>query len=164
MNTRCFGAAAVGIVSLALFVTGCNLIDFDRRNLQNEPPPPTDMPAEEPRLCTPVVAETTPEYEAMCRHYCNELEATLTYAGQNQTPAGALSQSCYELRCARGCVSHDLCTMQCHAIGFNYQGLCSGVEIAPDTVCPVTIDERVATCLAGCDLWVGPGDDSSVKR
>ena len=56
-------------------------------------------------MCTPVIAEATPEYEAMCRHYCHELQATLTYADGNQEPAGALSQSCYELRCVPRCVT-----------------------------------------------------------
>jgi len=80
MTTMRFAIAAVGLALLAVGGGACNLIDFDSRNLQNQPddmPPPMDTPAPESRTC-PVVAEATPEYEAMCRHYCNELEATLT--------------------------------------------------------------------------------------
>jgi hypothetical protein len=149
----------VGLAVLATCGAACNLVDFDRRNLQDDPPPPVDMPPPEPpRMCSPVVAEATPEYEAMCRHYCNELEATLTYSGKNQEPAGAVAQSCWELRCAPRCVTRDLCGQQCHSIGYAYQEMCRGVEIGPETMCPVTIDERVAACLAGCEAWTPPPD------
>ena len=153
------GGMVAGLAVLALFGAACDLnFDFDRRNLQDDPPPPRDASTEPPRMCTPVVAEATPEYEAMCRHYCNELEATLTYSGKNQEPAGAVAQSCWELRCAPRCVNHDTCTSQCHSIGYSYQEMCRGVEIGPESICPVTIDERVAACLAGCDVPPAGGD------
>jgi hypothetical protein len=157
MTTTRFGIAVGGLALLALFGAGCNLVDFDRRNLQDDPPPPVDMPTPDPaRMCTPVVAEITTDYEAMCRHYCDELEATLNYSGKNQEPAGAVGQSCWELRCAPRCVTRDDCSRQCHSIGYAYQEMCRGVEIGPETMCPVTVDERVKTCLAGCDVFVPP--------
>jgi hypothetical protein len=159
MTTVRLGVAAVGLVVLAVGGGACNLIDFDSRNLQNQPPiddkRPTDTPAPESRTC-PVIAEATPEYEAMCRHYCNELEATLAYSGKNPELVGTLAQSCWELRCVPRCVSHDLCDQQCHSLGYAYQEMCRGVEIGPETICPVTTDERVATCVAGCDAWMPP--------
>ena len=117
-------------------------------------------------MCTPVVPESTPAYEAMCHHYCGELEATLTYAGKNAEPAGAVARSCDEVRCAPRCVSVDTCVQQCHALGVQYQAACGDVEIAPDTACPVTIDERVNACLAGCGVAAPPpaGSPPDVTR
>jgi hypothetical protein len=152
------GWAIPTLALAALAGAACDLnIDFDERRLSDAPTeqtPPVDAPP--PRMCTPVVAEVTPEYEAMCRHYCDELEATLTYAGTTQEPAGAVSQSCWELRCAPRCVSQETCGQQCHALGVQYQALCGGVEPAAETTCPVTIDERVSTCLVGCGLAAPP--------
>jgi hypothetical protein len=156
MTTMRFGIAFAGLAMFALGGAGCDLkFDFEERELDERPP--QDTPAQEPpRMCTPVVAEATPEYEMMCRHYCGELEATLTYAGVNREAAGATAQSCYELRCAPRCVSVDTCAQQCHALGVQYQTVCAGVEPAPDTICPVSIDERVNACLAGCGVPVKP--------
>jgi len=151
---------AIPTLALVAFAgAACDLnIDFDKRRLADQPPQPAS-PEEMPvRMCTPVAPEATPEYEAMCRHYCDELEATLTYAGKNQEPTGAVSQSCWELRCAPRCVSQETCGQQCHALGVAYQALCSGVEVAPDTMCPVTIDARVEACLVGCGL-AGPAPE-----
>lgn len=171
MTTTRFGIAAAGLALLALSGAACDLnIDIEKRNLDDQPPAPTpaeNSPADEtPRMCTPVVPESTPEYEAMCHHYCGELEATLTYAGKNAEPAGAVAQSCDEVRCAPRCVSVDTCVQQCHALGVQYQAACGDVEIAPDTACPVTIDERVNACLAGCGVAAPPpaGSPSEVTR
>jgi hypothetical protein len=163
MTTMRFGIAAVGLALLAMGGGACNLIDFDSRSLQDQPedmPPPRDTPEPESRTC-PVVAEATPEYEAMCRHYCNELEATLTYSGQNQEPAGAVARSCWELRCVPRCVTRELCDRQCHPLGYAYQEMCRGVEIGPDSICPVATYERVAACSAGCEAWAPPVDPNA---
>jgi hypothetical protein len=166
MMTMRFGIAALGLVVLAVGGAACNLIDFDRRNLQDQPPPvdqpPVDRPPPDastdppPGGCTPVIAEATPEYEAMCRHYCNELQATIAYASHNQPGGGVSADSCYEQRCVRRCVSRELCETQCRSLGNAYQTLCGGVDAAPETMCPVSIDERVATCMAGCAVWPPP--------
>jgi hypothetical protein len=162
MTTRRFrlGIAAGGVALFAALGTGCaDFIDFNDRNLQ-QPPRAEERPAEEARMCSAVVPEATPAYEAMCRHYCGELEETLRFAdlaaGRTSGPAGAVAESCYELRCAPRCVSVDTCVQQCHAVGAHYQALCAGVEIAPDTVCPVPVQDRVDACLAGCGVPVPP--------
>jgi hypothetical protein len=148
------GIAMAGLLFGALLGAGCGLnLDFNRE-LQG--PPPQDPTVDDVRMCEAVVPEATPEYEAMCRSYCDALEATLTYAGSNSEPPGAVSQSCYELRCVPRCVSHETCFQQCHALGVQYQAVCGEAEIAADTACPVSVDERVGACLAGCDLWVPP--------
>jgi hypothetical protein len=160
MTTTRFGIGPAGLALLALGGAACDLnIDFEKRNL-GDPPPTQETPADEtPRMCTPVVPESTPAYEAMCRHYCGELEDTLTYAGKNAEAAGAVADSCYQLRCAPRCVSVDTCVQQCHALGVQYQAACGDVEIAPDTACPVTIDERVSACLTGCGVAAPPPTD-----
>ena len=161
MTMMRFGLAALALAVLAVGGAACNLIDFEDRNLQDHPPPvdrpPADASTDEPsRTCTAVVAEATPEYEAMCRHYCNELLATLTYGNGNQPPTGLSADYCYELRCVPRCVTRELCNTQCDALGNAYQTLCRGVDAGPDTICPVPIDERVATCTAGCAVWAPP--------
>ena len=159
MTARGWAIPTLGLALVALAGAACDLnIDFDRR--LTDPPPEQTAPVDEtpPRMCTPVVAEVTPAYEAMCRHYCDELEATLIYAGTNQEPAGAVSQSCWDLRCAPRCVSEETCGQQCHALGVQYQARCGGVEPAAGTICPVTIDERVSACLVGCGLTTPPGE------
>jgi hypothetical protein len=148
------GIATASFLFSALLGGGCGLnLDFNRRL---ESAPPQDPPMNDVRTCEAVVPEATPAYEAMCRHYCDALEETLTYAGSNSEPQGAVSQSCYELRCVPRCVSHDTCVQQCHALGVQYQSVCADTEIPADTTCPVLIQERVDSCLAGCDLWVPP--------
>jgi hypothetical protein len=149
MRTRP-GIATASFLLSALVGAGCGLnLDFNR-DLQG--PPPQDPPVDDARMCAAVVPETTPEYEAMCRSYCDALEATLTYGGHNTEAAGAVAQSCYELRCVPRCVSHETCVEQCHALGVQYQAVCGAAEIGPDTSCPVSVDERVGACLGGCDV------------
>jgi hypothetical protein len=162
MATRThLGTATAGLTLFVLLGTACDLLDFDRQ--LDGAPPRQDMPAEEmpPFRCAAAVAEATPEYEAMCRHYCGELEATLTYGGYNTEAPGAVSQSCYELRCAPRCVTQEVCVSQCHAIGVQYQALCGHAEIAPGTVCPVSLQDRVDACLVGCGVPVAPPDPTT---
>jgi len=164
MTTRRFGTAAVGLAFLALSGAACNLIDFRDRTLQHDPPPPVDTPTEEPRMCTPAVAEATPEYEAMCWHYCNMLEVTLHYAGTDEGSPGLLARSCYEVRCVPRCVTQDVCVQQCHALGVQYQAVCGGAEIGPGTICPVSVDDEVTMCLTGCAGMGAPPPPDVVGR
>jgi len=167
MMARGWAIPRLGLALVAFAGAACDLnIDFEKRRLSDPPPEPTpsvdQTPSPEeppPRMCTPVVAEVTPEYEAMCRHYCDELEATFTYAGTNHEPAGAVSQSCWDLRCAPRCVSQETCGQQCHALGVQVQAACSGVEPAPETMCPVSIDGRVSACLVGCGFAAPPPEE-----
>ena len=159
MTTRIgLGVTTAGVLLAAFWGAGCgSLIDFNDRELQSLP----DMPAEEmppPIRCAAAASGATPEYEAMCRHYCGELEATLTYAGHNTEAPGAVSLSCYELRCVPGCFTREVCVAQCHAVGVHYQALCAHAEIAPETVCPVSVQDRVDACLVGCGVPVAPRD------
>ena len=164
MTRSRFEIVSAGLLFSVFLGAGCDL-DFDyRRNLDDAPPPPDAPPAEDVRMCQAAAPEASPEYEAMCRHYCDTLEATLSYAGQNTGAPGAVSQSCYELRCVPRCVSHDLCVQQCHALGFQYQSVCANAEIAPDTACPVSIQERVDACVAGCDVWVPPAEPPAPEK
>jgi hypothetical protein len=160
MTTRIrLGVTTVGVLLSAFSGAACGpVIDFNDRELQSPP----ETPAEEmpPRTCVAVVTEATPAYEAMCRHYCGELEATLSYAGHAEA-AGAASESCYELRCAPRCVSRETCVSQCHAVGVHYQALCADAESAPDTVCPVSVQDRVDACLVGCGVPVAPPDPAT---
>src|SRR5262245_29620203 len=118
MTTKHFGIASAGLALVALVGAACDLnFDYEKRGLDERPPPPQDTPAQEPpRMCTPVVAEATPEYEAMCRHYCGELDETVRYhalaSGAAEAPAAG-AQLCYEIRCAPRCVSMDTCVQQC---------------------------------------------------
>jgi len=58
-------------------------------------------------------------------------------------------------------VTRDLCSQQCHSLGYAYQEMCRDVEIGPDSICPVTTDERVAACMAGCEVWTPPVDPNA---
>ena len=139
----------------ALLGAGCGL-NFDFNRKLEDAPPPQDPPVDDVRMCEAVTPVATPEYEAMCRSYCDALEETLTYGGYNSEAAGAVSQSCYELRCVPRCVSHDTCVQQCHALGVQYQAVCVSSGIGSDAECPGLIWERVDSCNAGCDLWLPP--------
>jgi hypothetical protein len=153
MRTRP-GIAMVGYLLAALLGAGCGLnLDFNR-DLQS--PPSQDPPTDDARMCAAVIPEATPEYEAMCRSYCDALEETLTYAGSSGGAPGAVSQSCYELRCVPRCVTYDTCLQQCHALGVQYQSVCVADGIGSEAECPGLIQERVDHCLAGCALWVPP--------
>jgi hypothetical protein len=158
MTTMRYAIAAAGLAFVALSGAACDLkLDFEDRRLDDAPPPEQpaaqDASADEVavRACTAVVPEATPEYEAMCRHYCDELAATLTYAGTNPEVA----KDCYEQRCVPRCVSADVCVAQCHALGVQYQAACSDKTIAPDTACPASVDDRVDACLTGCGVQTG---------
>ncbi len=170
MTTRArFPKAFAGFVLAAVLPLACgNLIDFSDRPLTDNPPvkqdagaPPDDAGANDdagsdapPVTCRAVTVDPAVDYEAMCRHYCDTLDETLRYLslaqGRAPAPVGTTSQMCYELRCVPRCVDQALCFTQCEAAGTQYSAVCGTAEIAPDTVCPLSLEDHAAACRAGC--------------
>ena len=171
MTTRARSPKALaGFVLAAVLPLACgNLIDFSDRPLTDNPPvrqdagaPPDDAGASDgggsdvpPVTCRAVTVDPAVDYEAMCRHYCDTLDETTRYLAlaQGRTPpaAGTTSQTCYQLRCVPKCVDQALCWTQCEAAGTQYSAVCGTAEIAPDTVCPVSLEDHAAACRAGCN-------------
>jgi hypothetical protein len=103
-------------------------------------------------------------YLAMCAHYCDALESTLTYhclqaggtAAGCSEQAKATTGACYELRCLSGRATVSTCFLQCEGLNTVYAGYCAGADPGRQSSCPVSPDEHDRACRAGCSGTSAP--------
>jgi hypothetical protein len=139
----------VVLVCLVVVALGCAPSPASHGRPDDAPPPPeTTSP-------NPPPASSDDGYAAMCSHYCDTLDATLTYAclaehRSDTCPAdGARTTAqCEELRCTPKLVTVELCLRQCDSLRAPYAAICANP--APGAPCPSSPGERDRQCRAGC--------------